>query len=277
MKLNKIFLFGAIGLSVMLASCSDDDDDYQKGAPAGTYDVFFVDEENVVLGPDANEFTVTIARANGNGELTVPLTARCADVFNVPSSITFADGEDEKEFTVTVNDNIEWFKTYPFVITIPDDFMNPYDEDAGTPRCNISVIKEDYKLFATAVFSDPVFYQQAWPQEIEYSELLDMYRMPDCFVNGTPWYFKWPNRTWNSDDTTQKGFYFCDETGKEVTEWLTGYIHSRYGAVSAEFLPDYWYGWDPADEALYFVLTIKVSAGSFGTNYYSLSNFQYAE
>lgn len=277
MKLNKIFLFATIALSAMLASCGDDDDDYQKGGPAGAYDVFFIDEENVVLGPDDTEFTVKIARANSNGELTVPLTARCVDVFNVPSSVTFPNGVDEVEFTVTVNDNVEWFKNYPFVITLPDNYINPYVEDAGTPRYNISVVKEDYKLFAVATFSDPVYYKNAWRQPIEYSELLGVYRMADCFTKGTPWYFKWPNRTWNSEMEGEKGFYFCDETGKEVTSWLTGIVHSRYGAISAEFIPDYWYGWDPDEEGLFFVLDINVSAGSFGVNYFSLTDFQYAE
>lgn len=277
MKLNKIFLFATIALSTMLVACGDDDD-YQKGGPAGTYDVTFIDEENVVLDVAANEFTVKIARANANGELTVPLIAQCSDVFSVPASVTFANGEAEKEITITVKDNIEMFKSYPFVLTVPDDFINPYVEDAGSPRCNISVIKEDYKLYAVATFTDPVFFKQAWRQPIEYSELLDMYRMADCFADGTPWYFKWSDHTWNNEmETEEEGFYFCDADGKKVTKWLTGYIHPRYGAVSAEVLDGYFFGWDSEEEALYFPLEITVSAGSFGANFFSLSDFEYAE
>lgn len=71
MKLNKIFLMAAALLAAVFASCSDDDS-YSPGAQAGSYDVSFASQANQVLGKTATEFTITLHRSNGSGELTVP-------------------------------------------------------------------------------------------------------------------------------------------------------------------------------------------------------------
>ena len=104
MKLNKIFLLAGIAVAGMWMSACSDDDDYTPGQPAGQYDVSFVDEGGMtVLALEDQSFTFTLTRANGEGELTVPLeVVQKPDFVQIPSSATFKAGETETEVKATI-------------------------------------------------------------------------------------------------------------------------------------------------------------------------------
>lgn len=264
MKLNKLFLLAGVAmLSFGMSSCSDDDD-YTPGAPSGKYDVSFANEEaKVVLSLDDATFTVDVTRANGDGELTVPVEVlQKPDFFTVPQSITFAAGETEKTLEIAIAEGMENFVDYNLRLRIPEAYTQAYKEDAGSPMLNMTVLKEDFKPWAEGVFRENILFGQAWNQTLEYSEIKDIYRLPDLIASGTPFLFKWNGK---ADDESE--LYFCDSEGKKIANQASGFVHKTYGMIIANFLYNVWMGFDSAEQTFYFPIEFTVSAGSFGTNY----------
>lgn len=264
MKLNKLFLLAGVAmLTFGMSSCSDDDD-YTPGAPSGKYDVSFANEEaKKVLALDDKTFTVDVTRANGDGELTVPVEVlQKPDCFTVPQSITFAAGETEKSLEIAVADGMENFVDYTLRLRIPEAYTQAYKEDAGSPMLNMTVLKEDFKPWAEGVFRDNIIFKQAWNQTLEYSEIKDTYRLPDLIATGTHFLFKWNGK---ADDDSE--LYFCDSEGAKIAIQATGFVHPSYGMIMANFLYTEWLGFDSAKETFYFPIEFTVSAGTFGANY----------
>lgn len=266
MKINKLFLMSGIAmLSFGLASCSDDDD-YTAGPEVGSVEVTFDNEENVVLGINETEFTVTLTRTDASSAITVPIQVVTAPPSTkVPESVSFAAGETEKDITVTVGDGIEPFTKYFLVLAIPEEYAaNTYKAEPDTyARYNVTVLREDYKTWATATFAPGAFYNP-YEIEIQYSELKDLYRLPDLFDVGYPWFFKWDGTS--DDDQT---FYIADENGNAIETFFSGLVHPTYGNVTANILTkeDAGYlGYYEFEEGPEFVFGCEytVSAGSFG-------------
>lgn len=260
-KFIKYSLF-AIALLAGVSSCTDDYD-YDAASPVveGNSGVaFLTDTKKTVLNADDNSFTIEMVRTNTNGELTVPLIANAPAEIQVPQSVTFADGEAEAEVEITVG-NVEMCKSYPLSISIPQEYTDAYDEDReGFISFLTNVVKEDYKLVANGVFTENILFGESWNQPLEYSEILDIYRLPDLIVGGTNFYFKWDG-TSNDDQV----FYFCDDEGNKVTSFATGYVHSRYGMIMANVLSGTFIGCD--ENTLYLPFSFTVSAGSLGADY----------
>lgn len=264
MKLSKIIMLAGISLMPMFMNSCDDDNEYTPGNPPGKYDVSFEEESsNLAIGLSDETFEIKVVRTSGEGELTVPIEVlQKPDFFTVPSSVTFAAGETETTLDVAIGEGMENFVNYTFRLKIPEEYTNPYKAEAGSPLLNITVLKEDYKTYAIGVFTENVLFGQSWEQVLEYSEILDMYRFPDLIASGTHFYFKWNGL---SDDDCE--LYFCDDEGNEVSVYETGYQHSTYGMISANFLYDTWTGFDASENTFYFPIEFTVSAGTFGDDY----------
>lgn len=270
MKINKLFLTACIALMGLAFTSCGDDVSYTPGKPAGQYNVAFANESAKVLDFDATEMTIDFVRANGNGSLTVPITVLSKpDFVTIPSEVTFADGATTASITATIGDDMKPFIDYSISLSIPEEFTNPYAGENNLPKYQVTFLKEDYATYATGTFHDVVYYEDEWETEIQYSPMLDVYRIPDAIEEGTHWYFKWNKAT---DDTQE--FYFCDANGKKVTSFFSGITHKTYGAVTCGVL-DYWMGYDPDDKAFYFPLEFTVSAGSFGANYEYIDNIEF--
>lgn len=250
-------------MTIFMGSCSDDDNDYTAGKPAGKYDVSFEEEGKIALALTDDKFDVTLTRANGDGELTVPVeVVEKPDFMTVPSSVTFAAGETEKSIEITIGEDMENFVDYALRLRVPEEYTQPYVEDAGSPQLNIIVLKEDYKPYALGEFTENVLFGQSWEQLLEYSEIMDMYRLPNLIASGTHFLFKWNGKS--GDDSE---LFFCDATGKKIEKYASGYVHPSYGMIYANFLYANWTGFDADENAFYFPLEFTVSAGSFGKNY----------
>ncbi len=252
-------------LSLGLTSCSDDNN-YSAGPEAGKDVVTFDNEENVVLGIDETDFTVTVTRSDGASALTVPIQVVSAPpTTTVPESVSFAAGETSKEITVSVGDGILPFTKYLLVLSIPIEYAgNTYKADPDTyPRYNVSVLREDYKPWAKCTYAAGAFYNP-FPMEIEYSELLDLYRLPDLFSPGVSWFFKWDGTS--GDDQL---FYIADENGNPISKFFSGIVHPSYGNVTANILTKEeagylgYYEFETGPEFV-FGCEYTVSAGSFG-------------
>lgn len=274
MKINKLFLMAFVAsLSLGFTSCSDDDD-YSAGPEVGTTEVTFDNESNIVLGLDDTDFTVTVTRADGTNALTVPIEVVSAPpTVTVPETVTFAAGETTKDITISAGDGVEPFVKYFLVLAIPTEYAaNTYKADPDTyPRFNVTVLREDYKPWATCVFAPKNFYNP-YKTLIEYSEMLDLYRMPDLFSDGYPWFFKWDGKS--GDDQT---FYIADENGNKITKFFSGLVHPTYGNVMANILSkeDTGYmGWYEEYGEFVFGCEYTVSAGSFGDVLVEIGNIE---
>lgn len=259
MKINKIFLMaGLAAMSLMVASCSDDDD-YKKGPEAGSQNVGFVNQTNPVLGLTDTQFTVELKRSNASGELTVPLEViQCADVLTAPSSVTFASGSETALLTIGVSNAAEAFVDYPLTIRIPGEYTNPYIQQDMYPILAITMLKEDYKPWGVLEYNHDFFFEDTWDVEVEHSDYLDLYRM-EPYTEGYRFYFKM------GDDGS---LTICDSTGKKYTgATQVGFTYGDYGMVSATWVSTEFTGYDADEDAYFIPFKWTVSAGSFGSNY----------
>lgn len=275
MKINKIFLLAAMALTGMgLASCSSDDD-FTPGKPAGSNNVYFTNQAAQTLDLSASSFTITLGRADAGSALSVPLKQLQVDpVFTVPATAEFAAGATETEVTIQISGDAEPFTDYQLRLAIPEEYTSPYIQKDDVPELNIFVHKEDYVLYATGTFNENVLFGNSWEQTIEYSATLDVFRMPGVFASGTNWYFLWNEKS--GDDCE---FSWCNASGKAVSKFDTGYVHSSYGMIAANDISDdkTFVGYDADDNAFYFPLEFTVSAGSFGSDSDTLTDVKFVK
>ena len=275
MKINKIFLLAAMALTGMgLASCSSDDD-FTPGKPAGSNNVYFTNQAAQTLDLSASSFTITLGRTDAGSAVSVPLKQVQVDpVFTVPATAEFAAGETETEVTIQISGDAEPFTDYQLRLAIPEEYTSPYIQKDDVPELNIFVHKEDYVLYATGTFNENVLFGDSWEQTIEYSATLDVFRMRDVFVSGTNWYFLWNEKS--GDDCE---FSWCNASGKAVSKFDTGYVHSTYGMIAANDISDdkTFVGYDADDNAFYFPLEFTVSAGSFGSDSDTLTDVKFVK
>lgn len=266
MKLNKIFLMAAALLAAVFASCSDDDS-YSPGAQAGSYDVSFASQANQVLGKTATEFTITLHRSNGSGELTVPIEkVTVPEYCTVPEKVTFANGDTLATFKVAIASTIPFNTEYDFEIRIPEIYTHPYKAQTMYPIYRVKLTKEDYTEVGTAVLND-VFYAEAKSNiKIEYSPSFELYRIPNMFAKGYPFFFKWDKQS-----GSKQTFYFTDATGEKGTKFETGLKYKTHGMVSvtAYSTPagtgDDFMGYNADENKFYLPFEWTVSAGSLGS------------
>ena len=140
--MKNIFKYSLALLTVVLgfASCdSEKDENYQPASISGSQ-VFFANDlqTKYEISPDANSFAVTISRGAASGALNVPLkvTQSEASIFNVPTSVSFADGEKDAKIVVTYDPTKIVYGDYATIkIEVADASMTtPY----GLSSCQIT-------------------------------------------------------------------------------------------------------------------------------------------
>lgn len=266
MKLKNIF--GLMLLSVLTLSSCSDDDDYVKGnlTNENGYNVYFSDDNSAstAIGFGDTELEIKLERdiTDNSAALTVPVKLNVIDngVFTAPESVTFAEGETEAIIKITIDENMEMFKNYMLSLSIPEEYTHQYDVESGSPKFLMTIIKEDYKPAATGVYNN-WYYEQEWEQVLEYSEVLDLYRLTDVIYEGTSFYFYWKV----AEDGSQK-CYFTDSKGTKVDSFFSGIVHSTYGNVNCNVLYENAMGM-LQQNVFYFPFQWVVSAGSFGAGY----------
>ena len=284
--MNKIkFALVSLALVLGFTACNKNDYDYEPGkATANDKALFFDEEENVTMTLADNTVEITLNRVNTEGELTVPLIVNSApDFVTVPETATFADGEDKTTVKLAIGEDMKPFVSYLIKISIPEEYTQPYAEDAGSPVYSFTILKEDWAQSAKGYFTSTVAWKSTWETPLEYSEFMNLYRLPSLIAEGTHVYFHFDEvevteaNEEEGEETTsvEQEFYFTDANGKHITKFSTGYIHPSYGEMMATVNEDYPMGYDEGiDEEsgepymqFYWVWKITVSAGSFGENY----------
>lgn len=268
MKINKIFLMAGLAMmSFFVSSCSDDDDDYAPGKPAGSYNITFGEQSTVVLALDDTSFPITLTRTDAGSAVTVPVEIISAPGFiSVPQTVTFDSGATEATINVSVGSEMEAFVDYTLILQIAEEYTNPYKEQELASRYTATVFKEDYKHYATVEYYDDFWYEDSWEQEVEYSEYLDLYRVkmnPETEYNWT-FYFKWDGKK-----EAGSSFAITDSNGKSNTAaQATGLVYGSYGTVFAAWSNDDFTGWDDDEQGLLIPWLWTVSVAPFGVYYH---------
>lgn len=264
MKLFKQYAFAALaaGLTLCLAACSDDDD-YQKGKPAGEYNVGFAEQTDLELDTAATSFDVTLVRTSSEGELTVPVEAyQVPDFCTVPSSATFANGEATTTITVTIGSGMAYNTTYDFAIRIPEEYTNAYLDQDIYPIYKISISKPAWNALYKGIYTYTLFFgsdDEPYEAELTLSQRDDnenIYKLSGWGYNGEDFTFQFLNTGYILVDTQTSGYVHPSYGEVMVTDYAT------YSGNS----PKYSY-YDSETGMFYFAISYYVSAGSFGSGY----------
>ena len=133
--MNKIFRYAKIAIAalvtVAMAACTSD---YEYDTPEALKgaQVYFSNTlpSKIEVNKESGNFDVTLSRQNTEGELTVPLmfTADEGNIYTVPSTVTFADGEATANIHVTFNpDELVYGNYVGGTISFDaDNFSTPY-------------------------------------------------------------------------------------------------------------------------------------------------------
>lgn len=267
--MKKLFKNSLIALAVLalgISSCTEECD-YTPAKPSSveTNDFYFNANQpaSELLGIADTVYTVTLERANADEELTININAIAnEEIFNIPATATFAAGESTTDIVIGLSEKMEPFKSYKFELSLPMELINPYKTDNNSV-CIVTLMKEDYKPYAKAEYVWGFIGGLAHEQEIEYSAILNQYRMnapwadpvaADLYVNYVGY---------GAEDGEDVYFTIDETTGKIIVDPATiktGVIHPSYGSVTANFEAGV-----VRDGALLFQYKWTVSAGSFGS------------
>jgi hypothetical protein len=256
---NKLALVATMAAGIGLTSCQGEEFIYEVGAPAAQDSavVYFAsDLSNVVLQISDSTISIDVARYATEAatyKLDVTFEDGTNGAITVPSSVTFEEGVLATTFDVHVG-AIELMKNYTVKIAIDEAWVNPYAAGDNTVL-SFNVMREDFAPYAEGTYVDYFLYTDAdgnpqpYGQVLEYSPSTEVYRIQDCWGMGAaPLTF-----TWDGGENITLG----------VAALQTGYNHSKYGMVTANYL-----GAEvmTQDNLVQFVFYIKwtVSAGSFG-------------
>lgn len=178
------------------AAC--DDDVTREASPATSddcQDVYFSVENDVkaTVKPSDTELMLLVKRsiADEAAEVPVRVSTIAPDCFILPETVSFAAGEKEAEYVIGMTEAMEPFNEYAITFEIAPEYADYYTEKAdGSARWNLSVMKSDFQPYAKCVFVSALF-SKPFYQQMDYSAILDQYRLPDLFDDGLHLYFKW--------------------------------------------------------------------------------------
>lgn len=253
---NKLALVATLAAGISFTACQEEMA-YEVGAPAAQDSavVYFASNLSSVVLPLADStFQVAIAR-NATEAATYNLNVTLEEGVNgaivVPSTVTFEEGEVETTIDVTVT-NIELMKDYKVTIAIDEAWVNPYAVGENIVL-SFNVKREDFAPYVEGTYVDYFLYgpESPYGMVMEYSPATDVYRIQDCWGMGGG------NLTFTWD-----GAEAISVISKTIA---TGYVHSSYGMVSANYLNDQCYAIVEGNMVQFvFMINWTVSAGTFG-------------
>lgn len=197
--MNKIFkhsmmlLFSALAL--VLGSCTEEFE--YTGATIEGEQVYFSNalSSTVDLDPNASEVKIPVNRIQRTGELTVNFNVTTSEncAVNVPSSVTFADGDSVAYLTITYDpQTIQMGHFDDVTVAIADaDYTTPY----GSSSYAFSIGLSEWTTIGTGLYRDviyPSFYgaeQLTYNVEIQENVIKPgYYRIVTPYGPGTSFY-----------------------------------------------------------------------------------------
>lgn len=169
MKIIKnIYLLGFLLTLIGFSACGESPMDYIPAEVDGKAQVYFPDTNLPTVDVKKADVSVSIpiSRVGNNDAVTVSLTVTGSDdLFTVPTSVSFAQGENESSIKVTFDgEQLEYEKFYDYKIAISDEFKSFYGKSEynfkiGAPAPWTSLGKatfvEDFVTTFYGVDNDP--------------------------------------------------------------------------------------------------------------------------
>lgn len=169
-----------------------------------------------MLATDGNKIVVPVYRGTTQGTSTLELTLTPAkgieELFTLENpTLTFEDGKSVAEAVITYQDINLLGATDQYDLTLE------FDEAKASPTGVNSITvtaqrKLTFNSIGTGTFTSNIF-GDSWPQVIEKAVEADVYRLPDCYVEGYP-------------------IIFSTDANGEITDIAiqeTGYNYGTYG------------------------------------------------
>ena len=192
MKKLSVYLMLLLGVAVF-SSCEDAAErESSPEANPNSHKVYFPEQTSAIaVKVEQDTISIPIARVVTNGALTVSLKIVGDKAFSIPASVAFADGESETSFTLSVGE-IELFKNY--LVTLEFDKSqvdNPYVTSDKTPMLSLNIVREDYVSKGYGQWTDGIVSRLftidvlTYDVEVEYSEILNAYRISNPYASST--------------------------------------------------------------------------------------------
>lgn len=255
--MKKVFrILSLVLVSAAVLSACTQEDPWTPGNPAGQQDVYFSanNPSTHVLALAAESFDIVVERSTTSGSVTIPVSfwVSTPGVASCEPSVTFADGASTATLKISLS-NMEPFVNYTAKVVLPEEYTQPYKNREVYPECGFVFYKEDYKEYAKGQYYDDFWSGETTSQVLEYSEMLDTYRITDPWGTGSQYGFTFQ---WDGKDS-----FTCP-----AAKFDTGLNHSSYGLIQGQLKEADTY-YDADEKAIYFGITWTVSAGSFGVYY----------
>lgn len=185
-----------VGMLAFTAASCTDDYTYDQPQPVTGAQVYFSSEEpsTIEVSETASSFNVPIHRINTKGEATVGLTFTAEDgnIYNVPSTVSFADGEADANITVTYDPAKLVYGDYVGgTIRVADSTITtPYGVSYYTFKAGVTA----YKTMSggKGIFRDdlvgPLYGQEVTEWNVEIQENVKtpgLYRVVKPYASGT--------------------------------------------------------------------------------------------
>lgn len=177
MKYNKILGLSALSLMMVgFVGCTDEVD-YTPAESMTNAQVFFATDavSSVDLMDGQNSAVVNVSRLNTSGSVTVDVTSSAVvatadgavptDLFSIPSSVTFADGQDSAPITISFDfSKIEAETDYTVTLNISGEGVTPYGKNQQT----VSILYAPWSEWAAPDGGEEAFYTNGSPFDVAY-------------------------------------------------------------------------------------------------------------
>lgn len=209
------------------------------------------------LDPAADlSFSLTVVRDNGSNAIEVPVNVitNTENGFVIPSSVSFAAGEDTTTLTIEMSESAPTGQALDFAIAFGEDYVNPYKSEYGSFYGEVSILV--WVKYAVGTF-ESAFFEQSWTQELYNAEGTNKYRFYDLYVPGYNFDF-----TWDGDEELVPSY---DTDGDGYYIFATGYNHPSYGPVTMHIDNNTdWTYYNEESDLFVINASWRVSAGAFG-------------
>lgn len=256
MKFNKLNITG-LGVALLVlgatTSCADDDKaTYEPSAPLenqpAVYFALGESSQSIEAGEDDTQFDLNVYRAHTTGQETYNVSSESngGNLFNIPSSVTFEDGEDCAKLTVTyVATDLQQNFDYLFSFKL-DGNDSPY----YTTTTSVKLAYIPWKSLGKATYWETfvgTFFGVAKPTiyEVEIQEhptMSGLYRLVNPYGAAYPY-----NDPGDWDDSQNYFFYFnctnpekvfiSDKKGEAIQIFYSGmnwgYGEFAFGCVAS--------------------------------------------
>lgn len=164
------YLFMAVSAMAAFAACSEDCD---IAAGSGTEGIYFPGTSKIELAMDATSAEIPLSRMSAGGAETVNFIVDAPEIFNVPTSASFADGSKDTSFTITFNnEDIELAEEYEITIELADLTKGtPYGASTYTFIMTIPPPYTDVGNGKKGSYYDYMFDDYSYPVVVEQNDL----------------------------------------------------------------------------------------------------------